>query len=134
MAGRTLLFYDAGCGLCASLMRWVRRADRARRIDFVPLDSPQAEPFLGDLDPRLRSASMHVVTPEGERASAGLAGLRLLEAIPLSSGAARLLGARPAGRAAAERLYRFLVRVRDGLAGGAPVTPRGGTSGPSGSS
>jgi len=133
MAGRTLLFYDAGCGLCSTLMRWVHRVDRGGRVTFLPLDSPEADRFLGDLDARRRSASMHVVTPSGERASAGLAGLRLLEAIPISSGAARLLSNRPAGRAAAERLYHVLVRVRDGLAGDRPLTRPAGTSGPSGS-
>lgn len=134
MAGRTLLFYDAGCGLCSTLMRWVRRVDRARRVEFLPLDSIEADRFLGDLDARRRSASMHVVTPAGERTSAGLAGLRLLEAIPISSGVAHLLESRAAGRAAAERLYRVLVRVRDGLAGDRPLTRPAGTSGPSGSS
>ncbi len=134
MAGAVLVFYDAECGLCSALMGWVRRADRMHRLEFLPLDSREADAVLGDLDAGRRAASMHVVTPDGGRASAGMAGLRLLGAIPLTSGAARLLAGRPAGREAAERLYRLIVRVRDGLAGERPLTRPAGTSGPSGSS
>ncbi len=130
MAGCTFYFYDADCGLCSAMMRWVRRIDRRGRVRAVPLQSDEADAYLGDLDGLTRAGSMHVVTPGGERASGGLAVLRLLEAFPIASGAARLAAEREEGREAAERLYRLLVRVRDGLAG---VTSAAGTSGPSGS-
>ncbi|OGS51519.1 MAG: hypothetical protein A3K65_06925 [Euryarchaeota archaeon RBG_16_68_12] len=133
MAGPTLLFYDADCGLCSAMMRWVRRIDRGGRVRAVALESGEADAYLGDLDLRRRHASMHVVAPGGERASAGRAMLLLLEAIPIASGAARLIAGRDAGREAAERAYAALVRVRDGLADARRFTRREGTSGPSGS-
>jgi predicted DCC family thiol-disulfide oxidoreductase YuxK len=134
MAGATLVFYDADCGLCSTMARWVHRIDRSGRVRTVPLGSGEADAYLGDLDARARAASVHVVTPGGERTSAGVAVLRLLEAVPITAGAARVLDHREAGREAVERLYRLLVRVRDGLAGDRPLTRPAGTSGPSGSS
>ncbi len=131
MAGRILYFYDADCGMCTAMMRWVRRIDRRGRVLAIPLQSREADPYLGDLDGPARAGSMHVVTPGAGRASGGLAVLRLLEAFPCAAGAARLAAGRPETRRAAERLYRILVVVRDGLGG---VTSCAGTSGPSGSS
>ncbi|TLZ72978.1 MAG: DUF393 domain-containing protein [Methanobacteriota archaeon] len=117
MAGREyLLFYDADCGLCTFFRNWVHRLDRGGRVRSIPLASLEANPFLGDLDADRRSASMHVVGPDGVRMSEGRGLLRLLEALPGLRGFSRLVQSSERGLVAAELVYTTTVLVRDGLA------------------
>ncbi len=116
MAGSTLLFYDANCGVCSFLRAWVHRLDRTHRVRSIPIESPQAGPYLGDMKETERLGSMHVVGPDGRRESKGLALLRLVEALPMGRGVAGLLRGRGQGRQAAERVYEALVELREALA------------------
>lgn len=114
---RALLFYDADCGLCTFLRNWVHRIDRRGRVRSIPIGSREADPYLGDLGEDARFASMHVLTIPGQRTSAGIALLGLLEALPLGEGVAHLLRATEFGRRGSERLYGFLARFRSAMAG-----------------
>jgi predicted DCC family thiol-disulfide oxidoreductase YuxK len=66
-----LVLYDGDCGFCKWLLAWLLRFDRAGRLRPVALQTPEAEALLADLDPAQRMASMHVVSPDGARSSAG---------------------------------------------------------------
>jgi predicted DCC family thiol-disulfide oxidoreductase YuxK len=89
-----LVLYDGDCGLCKWLLAGLLRFDPARRLRPVALQRPEAEALLADLDPDERMASMHVVSPDGTRASAG-------EALP------SLLRLLSGGRLPAAILTRF---------------------------
>lgn len=91
---RWLVLYDGDCGFCKWLLAGLLRLDRARRLRPIALQSPEAEVLLADLDPAERMASMHVVSPDGARTSAG-------EALPA------LLGLLSGGRGPAALLARF---------------------------
>ncbi len=113
--GRTLLLYDQDCGICSFLRAWVHRLDRARRIRSIPIASKEADAFLAGLDGRERFASMHVIGPDGRRETHGMAMLRLVEALPMAGGFARLVASREAGRWASEFAYELLLRLRAAL-------------------
>lgn len=89
-----LVLYDGDCGFCKWLLAGLLRFDRAERLRPIALQRPEAEALLADLDPGRRMESMHVVAPDGTRASAG-------EALPA------LLGLLRGGRAPAAVLARF---------------------------
>jgi predicted DCC family thiol-disulfide oxidoreductase YuxK len=99
----SLVLYDGDCGFCKWLLAWLLRFDRARRLRPIALQHPEAEALLADLDPAERMASMHLVTPDGTRLSAGealppllrlLSGGRLLAAIAARSPRATSAGYR----------------------------------------
>ena len=110
------LFYDADCGICSFMRIWVHRLDRARRVRSIPIGSPQAEPYLGDMEESERFGSMHVVGPDGRRESKGMALLRLVEALPMGRGAAGLLREHGRGREAADWVYEAFSELREALA------------------
>jgi predicted DCC family thiol-disulfide oxidoreductase YuxK len=68
---RWLVLYDGDCGLCKWLLAWILRLDRGERLQPLALQRPEAEALLADLGPADRMASMHVVSPAGERVSGG---------------------------------------------------------------
>ena len=117
MQGRVLLFYDADCRLCTFFRGLVLRLDVRRRIVSIPIGSPEADPYLADLDDVDRWASIHVVGLDGVRSSGGCGFLEVLSVLPLVSGLGRLLRLRDSGQRLADRVYEFLVRLRAGLAG-----------------
>lgn len=89
-----LVLYDGDCGFCKWLLAGLLRFDRAERLRPVALQRPEAEALLADLDPAERMESMHIVSPDGTRSSAG-------EALPA------LLGQLSGGRLPAVVLARF---------------------------
>jgi predicted DCC family thiol-disulfide oxidoreductase YuxK len=91
---RWLVLYDGDCGFCKWLLALLLRFDRARRLLPVALQRPEAEALLADLEPAERMASMHLVSPDGTRTSAG-------EALPA------LLGLLSGGRLPAAVFARF---------------------------
>jgi predicted DCC family thiol-disulfide oxidoreductase YuxK len=107
-----LVLYDGACGFCKWLLAGLLRLDRAERLRPIALQRPEAEALLADLEPAERMASMHVVSPDGTRLSAG-------EALP------PLLGLLRAGRfpaAVAARVprltsagYRWVAAHRIGI-------------------
>lgn len=68
-----LVLYDGDCGLCKWLLAGLLRLDREGRLRPIALQRPEAEALLADLEPAERMESMHVVSPDGARLSAGAA-------------------------------------------------------------
>ena len=90
---RWTLLYDADCGFCTWTVAVILRWDRDDRI--VPKAIQDADEELSDLDPVTRLASMHLISPAGERTSAGPALVPLLELLPGGTLPARLLARLP---------------------------------------
>lgn len=124
MADRTLLFWDADCGVCTFFRNVVLRLDLRGGIVSIPIGSREADPYLGDLDEDRRWGSMHVVSPDGTRSSEGPALLHLMTALPLLRGVGGVLESRDRGVRLASRIYGFTVRLREGLAGSPFCAPQ----------
>jgi predicted DCC family thiol-disulfide oxidoreductase YuxK len=80
--GRLTVLYDADCGFCVWLLSGLLRRDGALRLRPVALQSAEAGELLADLAPAERMASWHLISPSGERRSAGAALPPLLRALP----------------------------------------------------
>jgi predicted DCC family thiol-disulfide oxidoreductase YuxK len=103
------VLYDAECGFCRRALGWFLSWDRHGRLEPVSLQSPLASQLLSDLGEEERMASWHLVSPGGERWSAGAAAPPLLRLLPGGAIPARLLAAYPR---ATERAYRFVADHR----------------------
>jgi predicted DCC family thiol-disulfide oxidoreductase YuxK len=100
---RWTLLYDDDCGFCKWIVSGVLAWDRNGRLWPCAIQSARAEGLLGDLGPEERLASAHLVSPSGERFSAGAAIAPLLRLLP--GGRIPALGA--------ARLPRLASRVYD---------------------
>lgn len=115
------MLYDPDCGFCKWCMAQLLRWDRSRRLRPLALGSAEAERLLADLTPEQRIASWHLISPAGERRSAGAALPALLELLP---------GGRPPARALAlapgltERAYRWVAEHRSQLSRAIPSSAR----------
>ena len=70
---QALVLYDRDCGFCTWSAELLRRWDGDRgMLRFAPLQSQEAEPHLGGMDPAVRAASWHLVA-DGQVVSAGAA-------------------------------------------------------------
>ena len=91
---RWTLLYDADCGFCKWILSGVLTWDRRNRLVPCALQSAQAQTLLSDLSPEERLASWHLISPDGERISAGPALAPLLRLLPAGTipalGVARL--------------------------------------------
>ena len=76
------MLYDDGCGFCKWILAGILDWDRHHRVAPRALKSEEAEALLADLSPEEQLASWHLVSPEGERASAGAALAPLLRLLP----------------------------------------------------
>jgi predicted DCC family thiol-disulfide oxidoreductase YuxK len=76
------LLYDADCGVCRRLLALILRWDRDGRLEPVALQSREAATLLGDPTPEQRLDSWHLISPSGERFSAGAAFPPLLRLLP----------------------------------------------------
>ena len=79
---RWVVLYDAGCGFCTWLLSGLLRWDRARRLEPIALQRPDARNLLSDLTLAQRAASWHLISPDGERRSGGAALSPLLRLLP----------------------------------------------------
>jgi predicted DCC family thiol-disulfide oxidoreductase YuxK len=78
---RPRLFYDQDCGFCRwSLLKILRWSGDG--IDPVPIQSATGAEALGDLDPKARMTSWHLVLANGSRFSAGAAVPELMRYLP----------------------------------------------------
>ena len=68
---RPVVLYDGDCRFCRFAARLVERLDRRRRLAFLPLDDPAAEPFLAGVSPHERFDSMRLAEPDGRLLAAG---------------------------------------------------------------
>ena len=106
-----IIFYDGGCGLCHSLVRFILPRDKVGRFRFAPL---QGETLSRAIPPERRSVlpdSVVVLTASGEllmQSEASIYVLRRLGGIyPLVAALLRLLPNR-----LRNRLYDFVARRR----------------------
>jgi predicted DCC family thiol-disulfide oxidoreductase YuxK len=67
------VIYDADCGFCRWLLSLVLTADHQRRLVPLALGTRAADELLSDLSLGDQFASWHLVSPSGERQSAGAA-------------------------------------------------------------
>lgn len=77
-----VVFYDRDCGLCTWSAERLRAWDGPReRLRFVPLQSNEADRYLGEMDPERRFGSWHVAAG-GEVISAGAGAVPVLKLLP----------------------------------------------------
>jgi predicted DCC family thiol-disulfide oxidoreductase YuxK len=107
-----LVLYDGECGFCRTSLGWLLRWDRRGRLEPVALQSARAADILAELSEEERMDSWHLVSPDGERWSAGAAAPQLLRLLPGGRVPARILDAAPG---ITERAYRFAARHRGSL-------------------
>ena len=115
MAGpeaQSIIIYDRDCGFCRWSLALLLRADRRRRLRPLALGTPQADELLADLTPEQRAASWHLVSPDGQRASAGGGLPAVLALLPAGRLPASLLSRQPD---LTERGYRWVADHRSTL-------------------
>jgi predicted DCC family thiol-disulfide oxidoreductase YuxK len=76
------VLYDADCGFCKYLLAALLRWDRAARLHPIALQRSEADDLLHELTPAERMESWHLISPAGERSSAGAAIPPLLRLLP----------------------------------------------------
>jgi predicted DCC family thiol-disulfide oxidoreductase YuxK len=114
---RWTVLYDADCELCMWLLATLLRRDRARRLRPLALQHPQAGELLADLSPEQRLQSWHLISPAGERLSAGAAVPAVLGLLPYGRAPAHVLAR---ASALTELGYRWVAEHRTGLSGLVP--------------
>jgi predicted DCC family thiol-disulfide oxidoreductase YuxK len=119
------LLYDADCGFCRSALAALLALDRTKRVRPLALQAPEAATLLADLDPAERLASWHLVSPQGERFSAGAGGPALLRLLPGGRVPAAVLAAAPGPT---ERAYRWVAGHRTTLSRAVPSRVKAGAA------
>jgi predicted DCC family thiol-disulfide oxidoreductase YuxK len=109
---RWTVLYDADCGLCTWLLALLLRRDRDLRVRPLALHDGRARELLADLSPEQQLESWHLISPAGERLSAGAAAPALLVLLPHGRVPAGLLARFPAPT---EVGYRWVAKHRSGL-------------------
>ncbi len=109
---QSIVIYDRDCGFCRWSLSLLLRADRHRRLRPLALGTPQADELLADLTPEQRSASWHLVSPDGRRASAGAGLPAVLVLLPGGGIPASVLARQPD---LVERGYRWVADHRSKL-------------------
>ncbi len=106
------VIYDADCGFCRWSLGLLLTLDRSCRLRPVALGTPQADALLHDLPEAERAASWHLVSPRGERSSAGAAAPPLLRLLGGGRLPAAVLASMPR---LTERAYRLIADHRSSL-------------------
>jgi predicted DCC family thiol-disulfide oxidoreductase YuxK len=106
------LLYDADCGFCRSALAGLLALDRDARVKPLALQAPAAAALLAELDPARRQDSWHLISPSGERFSAGAAVPPLLRLLAGGRVPAALLAAAPG---TTDRAYRWVADHRSAL-------------------
>jgi predicted DCC family thiol-disulfide oxidoreductase YuxK len=109
---RSVLLYDASCGLCRWAVAQVLRWDRAVRLRPLGIQSEEGERLLAVLDPAERLLSWHLVTADGCLYSAGAAAAPLLRLLPCGQPGVLLCSLSPG---LTDRVYRWVARHRTGI-------------------
>ncbi|MGL4460842.1 MAG: thiol-disulfide oxidoreductase DCC family protein [Planctomycetia bacterium] len=76
-AAKTKIIYDDHCPMCTTQMGLLSRIDGGRRLEFVPLSSPEALVAAPGIEPAELQAAMHVAAPNG-RLYKGARGVRYI--------------------------------------------------------
>ena len=110
--GCWIVLYDDDCGFCKWLLALLLRWDGAGRLRPLALQRTEADELLAELTPEQRMASWHLISPAGERRSAGAALAPLLRTLPAgqlpAAGLARVPGLAECG-------YLLVAEHRSGL-------------------
>lgn len=118
---RFTILYDPDCGFCRTALALILRADTRRRLTPLALGTAAADTLLADLTPQQRAGSWHLVSPAGERTSAGAAGPPLLRLLPGGTLPAAILAAAPN---ATDRSYRWIADHRSTLSRALPAAAK----------
>jgi predicted DCC family thiol-disulfide oxidoreductase YuxK len=108
-ANRWRVVYDRDCGFCRWSLAQLLALDRRRALRPVALGTAEANDALSDLTPAERDASWHLISPSGERWSAGAAAPPLLRRLRGGAPAAAVLEQFPG---VTERAYRWVADHR----------------------
>ena len=106
------LLYDADCGFCRWALAGLLALDRDTRVRPLALQAPEAAALLADLDPTDRAASWHLLSPAGDRFSAGAGAPPLLRLLTGGRVPAAVLAAAPG---TTEHAYRWVADHRSTL-------------------
>jgi predicted DCC family thiol-disulfide oxidoreductase YuxK len=104
--------YDRDCGFCRWSLAQVLALDRQHRLRPLALGTPEADRLLADLTPEQRASSWHLVSPQGQRWSAGAAAPPLLRLLQGGRVPAAILARAPR---LTERAYRWVADHRSAL-------------------
>ena len=115
------MIYDPDCGFCRWSLARLLSLDRPYRLRPVALGTPEADELLADLTPLQRSASWHLVSPDGRRASSGSAAVPLLRLLPGGRVPAAALARMPV---LTERAYRWVADHRSTLSRALPAASK----------
>jgi predicted DCC family thiol-disulfide oxidoreductase YuxK len=110
--GRAIVLYDSDCGFCKWALDKILAWDRHHRLRPVPIQSPDGDRLLADVEAERRLDSWHLLR-DGRLRSGGAAAPGLFELLPGGRLLARLLGAFPR---LTDRTYRWVADHRDLLA------------------
>jgi predicted DCC family thiol-disulfide oxidoreductase YuxK len=116
---RWTLLYDADCGFCKWIVAGVLAWDRHNRLVPRAIQSAQAQALLSDLSPDERLASVHLISPDRERLSAGSVLAPLLRLLP--GGTIPALGMARLPRLTS-RAYDWVANHRSQLSRAVPTT------------
>ncbi len=106
------VIYDGDCGFCRWMLALLLRADTHRRLRPLALGVPESDDLLAALTPDQRAASWHLVSPDGDRTSAGAALTTVLALLPGGRMPAQALSRAPR---ATDRGYRWVADHRSVL-------------------
>ncbi|MET0510708.1 MAG: DCC1-like thiol-disulfide oxidoreductase family protein [Thermoleophilaceae bacterium] len=104
-----IVLYDADCGFCKLVVRWLLRLDRKRCLRPVSIQGAEGQDLLSHLPEAKRIESAHLLSPDGTLSSGGAAAAPLAELLPGGSIAARLFSRFPAQT---DHAYRWVARHR----------------------
>ena len=110
-AGRTVVLFDGVCDLCDTGMAWLRRRDRAGRLEILPYQTPEVAARYAGLDPARLAEAVHVITPDGRVHVGADAAAPIFAALPGWGALARIL-ALPGVRLAARPVYAWIAARR----------------------
>jgi predicted DCC family thiol-disulfide oxidoreductase YuxK len=112
-----VVLYDPDCGFCRWSLGRLLALDRSHRLRPLALGTPQADALLSDMPEEQRAASWHLVSPSGERTSAGAAAPGLLRLLPGGRIPAALLASVPR---LTERAYGWIADHRSSFSRAIP--------------
>ncbi len=116
--GRLVVLFDADCGICAATAAWLRRRDRAGRLELVPLQAARdpGRPLLSSVAAgHDLHGELHVVDETSGQIRAGGAALTaIIGRLPGGAAAARL-GGFPAIAWLVGLGYAFVARNRHAI-------------------
>ena len=112
MASNWLVLYDSDCGFCKWLLAAILRRDGDGRLRPIALQTAEAEALLADMPTAERTASWHLLDPEGKRLSGGAAAAPVLELVRGGAAPAALLARLPR---LTDRGYRWVAGHRSQL-------------------